>query len=533
MVAILLALACFEAAALAIAVVLYLLAQSKLARYESISDIEAHKAACEQQATAATQHHQTLAQHSAALNSQIASQKSKVSQYQQLLGNLQTAADLQQRIERDTARIQQLGTTIGKLERVSQLDGYLASQDAQIAHKSRELAAFEAALGSARTVGEIQAQVQYYQNFLAVLKAEVEAVEEAKGLHEFAFYRPHYSFDTSEEYQRRLERVRKDQKSMLSAKSACVCNTDWTVDGSKREGQKMVTQQIKLMLRAFNGECDAAVGKVRFNNIVSIENRVNRAYEQINKLGETKRIYIAQQYYEIKLQELRLAYEYQQKKEDEREEQRRIREQMREEEKVAREIENACEAAEREEERKEQALMKARAELAQREGQQTEKLEMLINKLEAELKEAIDRKAKAIARAQLTRSGHVYILSNIGAFGDDVFKIGMSRRLEPRDRVAELGGASVPFPFDVHAMIYSEDAPALEAALHRHFAHRRVNMVNLRREFFRVTLDEIRAAVAEHFGHVSFVLVPEAAQYQQTLALRKQVEQNPAQLQIA
>jgi hypothetical protein len=520
-------------AALTILLVLYFGALKSLARFEGIASAEDHVAACQQQAMAATQQYQSLMAQGGALHDQLTAQKAKVVQYQQLLGNLNTAADLQQRIERDTGRMQQLATNIGKLERVSQIDGYLKSQEAQITQKAAELAAFQPAIGAARSAAEIHAQVEYYQNFLAVLKADVEAVEETRSLHEFAFYRPHYDFNSSDEYENRLEWVHKQQKKLLTGKEACVCKTDWTVDGSKSQGQKMVTQQIKLMLRAFNGECDAAVGKVRFNNMVTIENRIARAYEQINKLGETKRIHIEPSYYQLKIDELRLAYEYQLKKEEEREEQRAIREQMKEEEKVEREIEKACEAADREEALKAQALEQARAELSLREGAQAAKLESLVLRLENELQEAIDRKAKAIARAQLTRSGHVYILSNVGTFGEGVHKIGMSRRLEPLERVNELGGASVPFPFDVHAMIYCEDAPALEATLHRHFAQRRVNLVNLRREFFHVTLDEVRAAVAQYHGHITFVTIPEAAQYQQTLALRKQSQEAAPALQIA
>jgi hypothetical protein len=320
---------------------------------------------------------------------------------------------------------------------------------------------------------------------------------------------------------------------MLSQKTACVCSTEWTVNGDRREGRKMQDKQIKLMLRAFNGECDAAVGTVKYNNVVSLENRIKKSFEAVNKLGETQCTALTLDYWKLKYAELHLAYEYAQKKEDEREEQRAIREQMREEEKVAREIERAKEEAEKEEEIKTRALARARAELEQKTGRQNAKLESLIERLENELHEVLDRKAKAIARAQLTKSGHVYILSNIGTFGDGVHKIGMSRRLEPQERVDELGGASVPFPFDVHAMIYCEDAPKLENMLHRHFAHRRVNMINLRREFFRVTLDEIRAAIAEHHGHVTFLTIPEAEQYRQTLAMLKEQEQQPKQLQIA
>jgi hypothetical protein len=139
-----------------------------------------------------------------------------------------------------------------------------------------------------------------------------------------------------------------------------------------------------------------------------------------------------------------------------------------------------------------------------------------VNRLETDLKDALDRKAKAIARAQLTKSGHVYVLSNIGSFGDGIYKIGMTRRLEPLERVDELGDASVPFPFDVHAIIYSEDAPALEGKLHRAFAARRVNMVNHRKEYFRVTLDEIRDTVQSLHGLVTFLLVPPAEEYRKT-----------------
>lgn len=520
-----------ELAIIALLLAFYLKAQHALKRYENIADAEAHMQACAEQASAALAQTQGLSSQATTLAQQIASHKQQVSQYQKLLGNLKTAADLQQRIKQDSATVQQLAATLSGLQRASQLADYIRGQESAVARNQAELDNIAQAIGAARTTSEIAAQAAYYQNMLAVLKAEVEAVEEARALQEFGFYRPRYNFDSSVEYERRLDWIRDQQKRMLSDKLACVCSTEWTVDGDRRAGQKMVDKQIKLMLRAFNGESDAAVGKVRYNNVVSLENRIHKAFDQINKLGESQRTSIVPTFRDLKLEELHLAHEFQRKKEDEKEAQRQLREQMKEEEKVAKEIERALSDAEKEEEMAERALIKARAELQLKEGQQAAKLEALVGRLENELQEALDRKAKAIARAQLTKSGHVYILSNIGTFGEGVYKIGMSRRLEPLERVAELGGASVPFPFDVHAMIYCEDAPRLEAALHRHFADRRVNMVNLRREFFQVSLDEIRAAVAESHGHVTFVTVPEAAQYRETVALRK--ERSTAQLQIA
>jgi hypothetical protein len=219
---------------------------------------------------------------------------------------------------------------------------------------------------------------------------------------------------------------------------------------------------------------------------------------------------------------LHLVHEHREKVQAEKEEQKRIREQLREEQKAREEIERAQAEAERDEDHNRQALEKAQAELAASAAtdQQHAKLEGLVARLENELKDALDRKAKAIARAQLTRSGHVYILSNVGSFGEGIFKIGLTRRLDPHERVEELGSAAVPFRFDVHAIIFAEDAPALEHALHTEFADRRVNLANPRREYFRVSLDEIRAAVDKHHGLVSFVLAPEAEEWRKTQAMR-------------
>lgn len=512
---------------------LYFKAARSLKKYQSIHDVEQFKRECEVESQVALAEAQQYRSETTSLQATISAQKEKVAQYQILLGKLRTATELHERIRTDTERARQLAALLGKLQSASQVDAYIKNQQNEVSKLRLELEDFTDAIGQARTASEVLAQVRYYQNYLVQIKADIEAVEEVSELHEFGFYKPRYDLESADDYKRRLEEVRRKQKKMLKEKNACLCHTEWTVDGDKREGQKMVNQQIKLMLRAFNGECDAAVSKVRYNNANSLETRVKRSFEAINKLGETKKIHLAAAYCQLKYDELYLAHEYQEKKQEEREEQQRIREQMKEEEKVEREIEQARLDAEAEERVKTEALEKARRELAQKEGQHTAKLESLVKKLELELQDAIDRKAKAIARAQLTRSGHVYILSNIGTFGDGVYKIGLTRRLEPLERVKELGGASVPFPFDVHAMIYCEDAPKLENTLHRHFATRRINMVNLRREFFRVTLDEVRAAVAEHFGHVTFVTVPQAEQYRKTVALLKDLEQNPAALQIA
>lgn len=353
----------------------------------------------------------------------------------------------------------------------------------------------------------------------ARLRAEIAPLDEAYNLLTFAFYTPRYDFATSEAYAARLDDVRNQQRTMLTEKRAAISEVEFTVNGSKTEGRKQLNQTIKLMLRAFNGECDAAVAKVRYNNVQVMETRIRKAWEIVNSLAVVQRCRIVPEYLELKLKELFLAHEYQEKLQAEREEQRRIREQMREEELAQRELERARLEAEKEETRYEAALVKARADAERAVGAQQERLQAQIAELEHRLSEAHLRKERAIAQAQLTRSGHVYIISNVGSFGDNVFKIGMTRRLEPLERIKELGDASVPFEFDVHAVIYSDDAPSLENKLHQHFHWRRLNRINERKEFFRVTIDEIAAVVRQERAEIEIIKDAEAKDFRQTLAL--------------
>jgi hypothetical protein len=355
---------------------------------------------------------------------------------------------------------------------------------------------------------------------LDAARRELRSVEEALDIQAFGFYQARYGFESSAQYVVRLKVVRDEQQALLKADTATHCATEWKVGGSAAEGRKMVKNQSKLMLRAFNGECDAAIAKVKYDNVTAMEERITKSSEAVNKLGLVQHVSITNRYFGLKLAELRLVHEHREKIQQEKDEQRRVKEQMREEQQAQAEIDRAKADAEKEEAVSTAALAKAKAELeiTAATGKQHEKLEALVLRLETELTGALDCKAKAIARAQLTRSGHVYVLSNIGSFGDGIYKIGMTRRLEPLERVDELGDASVPFPFDVHAIIYSEDAPQLEHSLHKAFAGRRVNMVNHRKEYFRVTLDDIRDTVQKLHGLVTFLLVPEAEEYRKTRA---------------
>ena len=366
---------------------------------------------------------------------------------------------------------------------------------------------------------------------LEVLTRRLDAARDQAELQSFGVYEPHYDFESSAAFKAKLDEIRGRQKTMVREKEAAVCETEWHVGDSKAKGRQMTDRYLKLQLRAFNGECDAAVVKVRYNNVTALAQRINRAFETLNKLGESLHCAISSRYLDLRISELRLAHEYQEKREAEKEEQRRIREQMREEERVRREIEKARKDAEKEEQRYADALQKARRELESAGDQKRAELQGEIDSLQAQLDEAHASKERAVSRAQLTKSGHVYIVSNIGSFGENVYKIGLTRRLDPDDRIRELGDASVPFPFDVHAMIYSEDAPSLEQKLHHAFDVRRVNLVNMRKEFFAVSISEIEEA-AQGDGSVTFTLAAEAEEYRKTLALREAREAEPEALEV-
>lgn len=364
-------------------------------------------------------------------------------------------------------------------------------------------------------VEKIKDEIKQKQSELVQLNDEVL-------FQSFGLYKPQYDFCNSEEYKNRLEIIRQKQKDMIRADTAVTGSADWSVNGDKRKGQKMVNDMKKLLLRAFNGECDELVSKVKYNNFDSYKKRINTSYEAISKLGKIMSVSITPTYLKFKLDELTLAFEYAQKKQEEKEAQKALREQMREEARLQKEIEEQRKKLEKEQNHYANALERINVQLQS----DPDNSDLIAKKQELEA-QALDIE-KAIKdvdyREANKRAGYVYVISNIGAFGENVYKIGMTRRLDPMDRVDELGDASVPFNFDVHAMIFTDDAPTLEAALHRAFEDRKLNMVNQRREFFNVTLDEIKAVVCANYDKtVEFVDIPSAEQYRVSLKMKQKV----------
>lgn len=366
---------------------------------------------------------------------------------------------------------------------------------------------------------------------LETLCKQVGDLEEDTYIQSFGFYKPKYDFENSSMYQIRLKDIRNQQRQMIKDKTAAICHAEWSVAGSRSKGKKMTNNFIKMILRAFNGECDAAVMKVKYNNIEAMEKRIEKSRAALNKLAESSHSEITEQYLNLKMQELYLAHEFQEKKQEEKEEQKAIKERIKEEERAQKELERELakenKRIEQEEKEKqkalEEALLKSKITHSQLEIEQNKKwIETLQNELEILKKE----KERKISQAQLTKAGYVYIISNIGSFGKDVYKIGLTRRLDPRIRVRELGGASVPFPYDIHALAFSEDAPGLEAALHQALSEFKVNRINNRKEFFQVPLKTIEKTLMKHATkEVEFNYEPEAEEYRKTLAAKRELQE--------
>ena len=340
-------------------------------------------------------------------------------------------------------------------------------------------------------------------------------------LQEFGLYEPIYDFALSIEYKEKLNEIRKIQKQMVRDKTAVDYADDWTVNGSISEGRKFTNSNIKQILRTFNNECDTLIEKVKFNNIEKIKDRIEKSYEQLNKMNETNKIKLKPNYLSLKFQELNLAYEYQLKKQQEKEAERERKAELREQQKLEKELREARNKILKEKKHFNNAIKETENKLNISTDDQ-EKLELInkIEELKAKLNE-IDKEEKVIDyREKNAKAGYVYIISNIGAFGENVYKIGMTRRLEPLERVRELSDASVPFSFDVHAMIFSENAPELESKLHEHFYNNRINKLNNRKEFYKADLKEIEKVVKENYDKtVDFNDVAEAEQYRLSLLI--------------
>ena len=419
-----------------------------------------------------------------------------------------------QDLERQLAELQQ---RYGQMQALAKKFGAMEALQVQ-ALMSQENAKLDAVR---LTIQAAERDVAAISKQATELRGQVLVLEETLLLESFALYEPKFKLNASHEYKTRLDAVRERQKAMIKNGDAATGNMSWEVNGSKAEGRKLVNDMIKLVIRSFNNEADYCVDNVRFDNIELGDKRIRQSFDACNRLGRIMTVRLSEQYLNLKLDELRLAHEFQIKKQEEKEEAKRAREELREQQKLEQEIRAAREKIAKERKHFTTALRDLLTRLEKATSDE-ERAPLLAKIAEVEAGKAnLDNEEKAIDyREQNAKAGYVYVISNIGAFGDGVYKIGMTRRLEPMERIDELGDASVPFWFDVHAMVFSENAPALEAKLHERLAAGRLNKVNGRKEFFRADIAEIESVIRANYDAVVEVThEAPAEQYRESLRM--------------
>jgi hypothetical protein len=313
-----------------------------------------------------------------------------------------------------------------------------------------------------------------------------------------------------------LKKLRQNNKMMIINRQAGIC------EYMDNERQKTA---VDFVIDAYNGKVDSILSTVKKDNYGILKQKIEDAFQLVNFNGKAFRnARISEIYHHARLEELKWAVVTQELRAAELEEQREIREQIREEEKARKEFEKAIKDAEKEEQTLKRLIEKAEAQVSRANEEQKALFQQKLKELQGKLEQAEEKNQRAISMAQQTKTGNVYVISNIGSFGEHVYKIGMTRRLEPLDRVRELGDASVPFEFDVHAMIYSDDAPALERQLHKKFLKNQLNKINPRKEFFRLNLSDLKNHLETIGISCKWTLLAEAKQYRETLKLEEEMK---------
>lgn len=396
---------------------------------------------------------------------------------------------------------------LGGKKRIAELEAEVTNLKSWVEYlKGVDAVQLSAYVGELRAESaSLAAQLETTKNELAAARRMVVETDEVALLQEVGVYRYRHPLDDAVAYKEKLKEVKDALASHVKGGQAVNAMKGWTVNNSLKEGEKMTRDLSKLMLRAYNSEADNIVRTLKPHTLDAAIGRLNKARETIAKLGKIVQIEIAENYHRWRIRELELTADYLMKVEEEKERQKEERARQREEEKALREMESEKSRLEKEQAHYQGALEKLRANgdeaaIAEIEGK--------IEQISAAITGIENREANI-------RAGHVYVISNFGSFGEHICKIGLTRRLDPVDRIRELGDASVPFNFDIHALIFSDDAVGLESRLHAHFAEQRVNLVNLRREYFYVTPREVEQAIASFGGQylLEFHEVPDATEW--------------------
>lgn len=347
------------------------------------------------------------------------------------------------------------------------------------------------------------------------LKVEVEpepCLEADTNLHlSYGLYEPKYGFENSNLYKEKLAEIRDRQKQLIKNKEATHHNLDAPLYEDKKKGKDLILDTIKLSLRTFNSECELLITKAKQNTLAASEKRMQKIFDEINALTKMQQVSLRTEYLDLKIAELHLKHEYEVKKEEEKEDA-----------KILKELESARKKLEKDEVRFNTTIQDVHTKLQSATEREQPKLLKKLKETETKLTALKQAKQDILIKEQNTGSGYIYIISNMGSFGEDVYKIGMTRKLEPEESIKELGGASVPFDFDSHAMIFSEDAVALEKKLYKQLANYQINKVNPQKNFFKISLNELETIVRTVFDEpITFTRLAEAEEYKKSCSATK------------
>lgn len=422
-------------------------------------------------------------------------------------------AEAQSRLEELTSRHREVDAQTKKLQALHGRGKELAEAVRSLIQKAKSIN---------NVVKQLEEKRSGQETLLHDLMTKLDLYTQIEGFVDHGhFEMPEYLYETSERFAEEIKLVRERQRRMIADQTAVHYPETTTVSSDPSVNSRILGGQAKLMLTAFNIECDKLIGRVKPSTFPATLERIEKLATSMEKSAGSLACGFDLDYVKLKYEECRLQYQFTLKKQEEAEEQRAIREQIREEQRAIKEYERAIAEAEKEEKLYRELLEKAKQELQTITEEERSAAEARIAALEHQLAEAEAKEQRAKSMAEQTRKGHIYVISNLGSFGKDVYKIGLTRRLDPMDRVKELGDASVPFPFDVHAMIYVDDSPALEAALHREFNAQRLNLVNQRKEFFKVSLSQVKDAVVKFAGlEAEFKTTIAAEEYTESQRLR-------------
>jgi hypothetical protein len=421
-----------------------------------------------------------------------------------------------QKVFEELTKKLQIAQEIEELEKISE------EKSKEIFNKTTRIESLQQILFGTHEVMDLKNAIKEKRKELNQLRKDIAHANDEIGLQEFGFFKRKYNFTSSVKYKVELSNIRMAEKLMVKNNEAGIIIQPLTMDGSISKGKTMQKQLIKAAIRGFNGESDAILTKISSSNLEKKLTAIERSWEQLNKIYSKNFIQISQEYLELKKDELRLAAEFELKKQEEKDKLREEKEREKEERKLQAELTKQQLKYDKDITQFSNAIILAQNKLKNASEDEIDELKKQIEQYKLKIDALNIEKEELNTKFSNAKAGYVYVISNIGSFGEDIVKIGVTRRLTPTDRIDELSSASVPFKFAINALIFNDDAFDLEKRLHQHFNKYRVNKFNNRKEYFKVNLNDIKEYLEnDNSLNVEWNENPENFEYEQTLLLEK------------